>query len=299
MKKRKWKWKPTRQNIINLTVLLVSFIVVVLLLVIGISSLVSGIQEKTQTKRIVKELKEKMASASDGETIGVTSYIVKRCKDTMPTVLSELSWIYEHSTLFPKGEVNAAKKNPELIHYLYLLGNGFYVTDQPITFTADEMSAKPPYFQQWDERWGFDAYGDGLIGIDGCGPTALAMVISGLTNSMVSPRDIAEFSVYYGYYVPESGSAWAMVPGGCDYYGLSCYDLMLDENAMQYALDAGGLIIAVVGPGHFTSEGHFLVIYGYNDNGFLIYDPNNLSNSKVAWAYDTIMGEIQALWQIY
>ncbi len=298
MNKKKWKWRPTRQNLINLTVLVVSFIVVVLLIVLGIRGLVGKIQETTQTKRIVRELKEKLDSASE-EDLGLTGYVVKCCRESIPSVLSELSWVFEHSDLYPKGEVKAAKKNPELIHFLYMLGNEFYVTDQPIKYTAEEMSAKPPYFQQWDERWGFDAYGDGLIGIDGCGPTALAMVVSGLTNSMVSPRDIANFSVTYGYYVAESGSAWAMVPGGCDYYDLSCYDLMLDEYAMQYALDEGGLIIAVVGPGHFTSEGHFLVIYGYDESGFLIYDPNNLANSKITWAYETIKGEIQALWQIY
>lgn len=38
-----------------------------------------------------------------------------------------------------------------------------------------ELTGGIPLLLQWDERWGYTVYGDNLIAINGCGPTALAM----------------------------------------------------------------------------------------------------------------------------
>ena len=68
---------------------------------------------------------------------------------------------------------------------------------------------------------------------------------------------------------------------------------------MKQALDSGGIIVAVVGSGTFSSEGEFLVIHSYNESGFMVYDPNNTANSKTPWAFDAISSQIQALYQIF
>ena len=39
-----------------------------------------------------------------------------------------------------------------------------------------------PRLLQWDQRWGYREYGDGIIGITGCGPTCLSMVYIYLTG---------------------------------------------------------------------------------------------------------------------
>ncbi len=45
--------------------------------------------------------------------------------------------------------------------------------------TIGEVAAgEIPLLLQWDERWGYSVYGDNMIAVNGCGPTAVAMVVS-------------------------------------------------------------------------------------------------------------------------
>lgn len=40
-----------------------------------------------------------------------------------------------------------------------------------------------PLLLQWDKRWGYKMYGDEMMGINGCGPTCLSMVVSYLKQN--------------------------------------------------------------------------------------------------------------------
>ena len=39
---------------------------------------------------------------------------------------------------------------------------------------------------------------------------------------------------------------------------------------MKQALDDGKVIVCSMGPGDFTTEGHFILIRGYDGNGFYV-----------------------------
>ncbi len=51
------------------------------------------------------------------------------------------------------------------------------------------------YYNQLDERYAGKAYGTDNIGGYGCGPTAMAIVVSSLTDDMVDPVEMAEWSL--------------------------------------------------------------------------------------------------------
>lgn len=55
------------------------------------------------------------------------------------------------------------------------------------------------YYNQLDERYAGKAYGTDNIGGYGCGPTAMAIVVSSLTDDMVDPVEMAEWSYNNGY----------------------------------------------------------------------------------------------------
>lgn len=61
-------------------------------------------------------------------------------------------------------------------------------------------------------------------------------------------------------------------------------------------LDVGNPIIVVVGPGDFTTDGHFLVLTGHDGDKITLNDPNSPTNSQKSWDYDTLAGQIQSLW---
>ena len=52
-----------------------------------------------------------------------------------------------------------------------------------------------------------------------------------------------------------------------------------------------------MGPGDFTTTGHFIVMTGLTDNNkIMINDPNSKKNSKKLWEYDDIYEQIRNLW---
>ena len=65
---------------------------------------------------------------------------------------------------------------------------------------------------------------------------------------------------------------------------------------MKSFLNQGGLLIASMGPGDFTDSGHFIVLYGCNDSGFLVNDPNSRIRSSQTWSFSSLSGQTVSLW---
>lgn len=155
-----------------------------------------------------------------------------------------------------------------------------------------------PLWLQWDSRWGYDLYGSDVLGLTGCGPTCLAMAAAGLTgDAAFTPYAVAHFSTENGYCVPGSGTAWTLISEGGPRLGLQVEELPLSESRIRSALEAGHPVICVVGPGDFTTEGHFIVLTGVEDGGIRVNDPNSVQNSAAQWEYDRLEGQIRALWE--
>ncbi len=65
---------------------------------------------------------------------------------------------------------------------------------------------------------------------------------------------------------------------------------------MKSALDQGQPIICSMGSGDFTTQGHFILIRGYNEDGFLVNDPNCVARSNQAWSFEKLQGQVKNLW---
>ncbi len=53
----------------------------------------------------------------------------------------------------------------------------------------------------------------------------------------------------------------------------------------------------VVGPGDFTTSGHFLVLTGVDDSGDIILrDPNSRIRTEKTWDIGELMAQIKNLW---
>lgn len=154
-----------------------------------------------------------------------------------------------------------------------------------------------PSLLQWDDAWGYQTYGDGLMGLTGCGPTVLSMVICGLTgDNSVTPWSVAQYAQEAGWYVNGSGSSWDLMREGCRHYGLESEELPLNQKMMTRALENGHPIICSVGPGDFTTSGHFILLTDVEDGLFRVNDPNRPSNSEKLWSFETLAPQIRNLW---
>lgn len=168
-----------------------------------------------------------------------------------------------------------------------------------IDLTKDFEEGSVPLLMQWDKRWGYDFYGDSMIGLAGCGPTCMTMAYLYYTgDTSMNPRKMAEFAQNSGYHTKE-GTSWDFWTGGAAELGLSGEMISLSEAAMQSVLDTGGLLVCSMSPGDFTTGGHYILIRGYDENGFFVNDPNRKSNSEKQWDYGTLSGQIKNLWGIY
>ena len=154
-----------------------------------------------------------------------------------------------------------------------------------------------PLFLQWDERWGYTVYGDNIMGLSGCGPTCLSMVCVYLLNDpQYSPRYIADFAQENGYCVPGNGSSWTLISEGGVMLGLDVIEIPLDEDRIIRNLEVGNPVVCIMGPGDFTSTGHFIVMTGYEDGKIKVNDPNSPDRSNMLWDYDAIKDQIDNLW---
>jgi hypothetical protein len=149
------------------------------------------------------------------------------------------------------------------------------------------------YFNQLDSKYANEPYGTDKIGTHGCGPTALAIVISSLSGQISDPVQMAEWSVANGGWCEGNGSYHSLIPAAAKAFGLNVEgDVQNTPQRIVDALSAGKLVIALMSKGHFTSSGHFIVLRGVTADGkILVADPASKSRSEKEWDFGLILDE--------
>ncbi len=166
-----------------------------------------------------------------------------------------------------------------------------------VDISGYDISQGVPLFIQWDPMWGYHEYAGNYAGLAACGPTCLSMVAYYLTgDTKYTPVYMMEYAEANGYCGDRQGTYWSFFTEGATKLGFIVTELYLTEQKMINTLNEGKLIIMSVGPGHFTSAGHFVVVTGYEDGCFTINDPNSYANSAQKWRYDDFYAEIKNLW---
>ena len=228
----------------------------------------------------------------------------KRTEEQVLQKLAELSEeyelvreVYENADAYSKDMLEHLANNPEMAAYVI----GSLESDGSVTggFTASELETEFPLLLQFDPRWGYFEYGGKEMGLSGCGPTCLSMAVLALTDyDDVTPDKIAAYSLEKEYYVQDVGTAWKLLDEFPTLYGLSVEHPTLKENSMKAALDEGKILICSVKKGVFTAEGHFIVIYGYDETGFMVNDPKCVARSNRTWTYDEFGKQLKRIWAI-
>ena len=189
--------------------------------------------------------------------------------------------------------------NPEMISFVANY-EGNTTDDSKAILTEEELEQEFPLFLQWDERWGYLSYGDDSnIAISGCGPTTLSMAVVALTgDKTATPAAIAEFAMSEGYYLYGTGTKWSLMTNGAKAYGLTSKQINISQSEIKRHLDEGDVIVCSVKRGDFTTGGHFILIYGYDEDGLYINDPFCVYRSNQKWNYSEIRSQIKAVWAL-
>lgn len=207
----------------------------------------------------------------------------------------------------PGSESTEPVAGPELVEQL--AGDPVIVRDAPISDPAiTELQSKDGvailtggitpvvYFNQGEPPWADQPYGSDHIGGYGCGPTALAMAVSSITDQQTDPAQMAVWAVNHGHWAKGHGSYLSIVTGAAEAYGLTAAPISaMTPEAIKTELLSGHLLVALMGPGHFTDGGHFILLRGITLSGnVLIADPNSTERSLMEWDAQLILDELSA-----
>ena len=124
----------------------------------------------------------------------------------------------------------------------------------------------------------------------------MAMVVSSLTDQNRDPLEMAQWAVSRGHWAKRSGSRLSIVMDAAAEFGLSAAPFSeRSPEALLEALLSGELLVALMGPGHFTKSGHFIVLRGVTLSGsVLVADPNSSERSLMEWAPELILEELSS-----
>ena len=176
---------------------------------------------------------------------------------------------------YPKDLIALLERNPET--ETFVLEYPLKKDQQADIHLSQAGDGSVPLFLQWDQRWGYLPYGDAMAAITGCGPMCLSMV---------------------GFYLTGYGSSWTLISEGAAKLGLKATELPLVKSRILKNLEAGNPVICVMGPGDFTTTGHFIVMVGCQDGMIQVNDPNSVEKSQALWRYEDIEGQIRNLWAL-
>ena len=197
---------------------------------------------------------------------------------------------------YPKSLIELLERNPETEEFVL---NYPFREETPIDMAEFDRTDGVPLMMQWDARWGYMTYGSGFVANTGCGPLCLSMAGWYLTgDEQFSPDKVITFAAENGYTTKNSGSKWTLISQGGPALGLKVTELPLVEKKITNYLKAGEIIIAVMGPGDFTTTGHYIVLTGMKDGQLQINDPNSQANSEKTWPYETFAAQVRNLWLI-
>ena len=199
----------------------------------------------------------------------------------------------------PQELLDLMERNPETEDFVRNYPQE-YGKSHEIDMGSYRASPRVPLFLQWDPQWGYLDYGNSIVGLSGCGPICLAMAGGYVTGDYDTfrPDRVVEFALENGYRVPGNGTSWSLISEGGVKLGLDVTEIPLDRERMIRNLEVDNPIICIMGPGVFTSDGHYIVVSGYEDGKFVINDPNSRERSEKRWEYEEFEDQIRNLWVI-
>lgn len=304
MNRRKMNWKQERNRRIKRALLVVGVLVIA-----GVGACTKRAEYQEESVQASVEIKRERKNSEEDSTEEekqLDDREIRRllAQDEFGPQLEKLydremrvGEIIQNRQNYPDRLVETLVKYPETLDYV--LGYPKWKRqDIAIDISGEVKKGSIPLFIQWDERWGYRSYGDSMIGITGCGPTCLSMVVTGLTgNTQWNPARMAQYSERNGYWVKGTGTGWELMSAGAEEFGLTVSRLSLSKEMIYRELMNGHPVICSMKPGDFTYTGHFIVLTGIDEDGrVLVNDPNSRINSERTWEIGRIQKQVKSAW---
>ncbi len=124
------------------------------------------------------------------------------------------------------------------------------------------------------------------IASHGCGPSSMAIILSSFTGQQISPITTTQQVCKLGG-CTSGGSTYGSLAQLAKQYGYKAEFVGKDGNLSKVtnALASGNsLVVALMGPGVFTSGGHYIVLTGTRSDGMVsVADPASRKRTQQKW----------------
>lgn len=120
------------------------------------------------------------------------------------------------------------------------------------------------------------------------------MLVTSFTDHTCLPSDMAKWAADHGYWSPGSGTKHEFIIEGAKAFGFQAkaFKKYTKEDILS-ELSNGHILVALMGPGHFTRSGHFIIISDYwSGSKVSVVDPASLDNTQKPWKVQTIIDEL-------
>lgn len=125
----------------------------------------------------------------------------------------------------------------------------------------------------------------------GCGAAAASMIIAYAGDFDQTPYSLFYWAAKNGRYSGD-GLDYATLRDMLSRHGVDSRMMGVSAENILRALRENHPIILLMGEGHFTNDGHYIVLRGLDANGkLLVNDPNSASRSGGAYSMDLICGQ--------
>lgn len=301
--------KNSKLNIKRIVTLLILLALILVFVAAALDKYATSKKESQTAK--VETSKEKDTAKAKNPASSQKKESLEEKKKKLENIKSKLNYdeskrleyVIENIGDYPEDLIDLLIRNNETVDYVYSYKDKDKYNARKLSSnitSSYQVDGDVPLFLQWDRRWGYRTYGNEMIGLSGCGPTSLAMVIRHFDdNATVNPYDIAKYSQDNKYVSANNTTSWNLFEDGVKKFGLQSVDVLPVEAKMKKSLDGGHVLIASLNPGLFSSRGHIIVIKGYNSDGdFLINDPNSIVNTNKAWSFDELKNYLRKIWGV-
>ena len=173
------------------------------------------------------------------------------------------------------------------------------------------MNKQPVYYLQTDPRWKDKPYRvpgeSATVGNSGCGPSCAAMLIETLTGRTYTPEAACNWSVQHGYKALKQGTYYSYFKPQFAAFGIDCDQLSWvntygkpdhanHDKALELLMQ-GYYIIACMGPGTWTTSGHFVVMW-WQDGKVRINDPASTKDARLNGDIRTFRSQVKYYWWV-
>ncbi|MBR6719944.1 MAG: C39 family peptidase [Clostridia bacterium] len=162
-----------------------------------------------------------------------------------------------------------------------------------ITHPSVDEKSRGFYISQNNPEFLDMPYGTSSVARSGCGPIALTMAINYVAEEeRTTLSEVIDWTLENDLYVPGSGTKWTLMSAYPPVVGLKGREVFTsDFETFKSLLKEGSVVVTSMKKGHFTDNGHFIVILPEKDGKVSVLDPASITRTLEEWDAELIFDE--------